>query len=126
MSFASDLQKFSKKTKLGIDEIIVTAIFQLNELTIMATPVDLGQAKGGWIASIGSPSRSEGPFDISGTGTVAKANMVATRAPGNIYYLVNNVGHIRYLEYGTDTQPPKAMVRKSVAAFKQSLNRMVI
>ncbi len=146
MSFYEDIRKWSEKTKKDQDKIVVAAIFQLNESVIFRTPVATGQARGGWVASIGSVGFSGGTFDKSGRGTYSKTNTIASKAPGNVYYLTNNVFHIRMLEYGGypktpikgtwnkskqkyeilssggfSRQAPQGMVRVSIIDFKNGL-----
>lgn len=108
MSFAEDVQKFAEKTGQNASETAVATLQQLNRLVVKRTPVDTGQARGGWIASVGSVSLSaSGKKDKTGESTIQKANSQAENAPGSVYYLINNVNHIAVLEYGGYPTPVK-------------------
>lgn len=104
MSFADDIQAFADKTEQKLEDTVVAVIFKLNESIIEATPVDTGRARGGWVASLGSPSSAKGG---SASGAKSRADSVAKKAGGKIYYLTNNVVYIRVLEYGEYPNPPK-------------------
>lgn len=113
MSFADDIKKFSEKAQLTQEEIVVSTLFEINKGVISATPVDTGRARGGWVASIGSPSTG-GSTDTTGAKTISSANNKAKKAPGNVYYLTNGVEYIEYLEYGRSQQAPQGMARVTV------------
>lgn len=120
MSFAVDIKAFAKKTGQNAEEQALATLRKLNSLVVDRTPVDKGQARGGWVASVGSPSRSKGRIDKSGKGTIRSANIQADKAIKNkdIYYLANNVKHIVKLEYGSSDQAPNGMVRISMQEIK--------
>lgn len=120
MSFAADIKAFAKKTGQRADEQAVATLFKLNSLIVNRTPVDTGRARGGWVASVGSPSQSKGQADKSGQGAIRKANAQSEKAVKNrdIYYLANNVRYIVKLEYGSSDQAPNGMVRISMQEIK--------
>jgi hypothetical protein len=125
MSFASDMKKWAEKTKQDHRSVYTTVIFQLNDFVIGETPVKLGQARGGWLAGVDSIPSGEGTPDLTGEATIAAANEIASSAYGSIYVLVNNVKHIRKLEYGSSDQAPDGMVRRGVRELKSKLSEAV-
>lgn len=120
MSFTADIKAFAKKTGQNAEEQAAATLFKLNSLVVNRTPVDTGRARGGWVASVGSPSQGKGRADKGGQGTIRSANNQADKAIKNkdIYYLANNVKHIVKLEYGSSDQAPNGMVRVSMQEIK--------
>jgi hypothetical protein len=142
MSFASDIAKFAQKTGQKIDRAIVSACYQISEAIVSITPVDKGTAKGNWIPTVNNPSSAILDIqDKTGNATLAKIRSVTMNAPGNIYYLVNNLPYIRVLEYGLygtgqgatyktagtgySIQAPQGMVRINVQNFQAALRKAV-
>ena len=126
MSFASDIAKFAQKTGQKLDRAIVSACYQISEAIVMGTPVDLGTARGNWIPTVNNPSSAILDVqDKSGTMTLAKVGAVTMTAPGNVYYLVNNLPYIQRLEYGWSQQFPQGMVRINVQNFQAALRKAV-
>jgi len=141
MSFSDDIKKFAEKTGNTINEVVVSVILDINEKVIKKTPVDTGWARGGWVASLGSPNRSAGIKDKSGQSAISKNAVVALSAPGKVYYLSNNVEYIGVLEYGGFPNPakqgtgktaggfslqsPRGMVRMTMMEVKKELSRQV-
>jgi len=126
MSFASDIAKFAKKTGQKLDRAIVSACYQISEAIVMGTPVDTGRARGNWIPTVNNPSRSTLTIDDkAGTMALSKIGAVTMNAPGNVYYLVNNLPYIQRLEYGWSQQFPQGMVRINVQNFQAALRKAV-
>lgn len=124
MAFTIDIKRWADNIDATLEETNRAAIVQLNKDIILGTPVDKGTARGGWMASVGSPSGGSGSSDKSGSGTMSRANSVTSKAIGKIYYLTNNVVYIRKLEFGGYTS--KAETEKTVKGFsKQAPHGMV-
>ena len=87
-----------------------------------------GQAKGHWVASVGSSSAAlTGNIDPSGQETIKGITATAEGSVGDVFYLVNNLPYIRRLEYeGWSQQAPDGMVRRAVSelpvAFREALS----
>ena len=142
MSFASDIAKFAQKTGQKLDRAIVSACYQVSEAIVMGTPVDQGTAKGNWIPTVNNPSSEILDVqDKTGKVTMAKVGAVTMNAPGNVFYLVNNLKYIRKLEYGLygtgpgatyktagtgySIQAPQGMVRLNVKNFQAAIRKAV-
>ena len=135
MSFSSDMRKFAKKTGITIEEAAVSVCSQVVESVIEKTPVDTGVARANWIATLDSAhSGTSSAKDKSGMVAIAKANSVAKKASGKVFYLTNNLPYIRKLEFGGynagpkgvggfSAQAPAGMVRITMAKLKLSLKR---
>ena len=156
MSFGSDMRKWSEKAKQGVDQVIRASLIDVTTRIVKRTPVgnpDLwvtknskgqyvdylaykgypegyigGQARGNWFATINNPNAfySAGSIDPDGSNTISNAGAMAADAPGNIFYLTNNLPYIFRLEYqGWSTQAPEGMVRVSVIEFNNALNKAI-
>lgn len=107
MGFSEDIKAFAEKAKVDHEEFVLALLFKLNDLVIKRTPVDEGRARGGWIASTGSPATGQGSADKTGNSTLSAANDVAAGAIGVVYRLTNNVEYIAVLEFGGYPDPVK-------------------
>lgn len=69
---------------------------------VMRTPVDHGDARGGWQVTIDKPAEGgSGAFDPTGVLTVARGKLKIDKStPYCIIYISSNVDHIEVLEYG--------------------------
>ena len=125
-SFAKQMQAFAEKTNQRIDDVIIGFTFQLSESIILMTPVDKGRARGNWNPSIGTPDGTVGvAIDKTGSSVLSKTKSVAEKAPGNIFYFVNNLPYIRRLEYGWSVQAPQGMVRVTILNFRRALKKAI-
>lgn len=136
MSFSKDLKKYADKTNLSMEEAVISVCSQVSKSVIEKTPVDTGRAKANWIATIGTMNtKTVNTVDKSGKNSIAKANAIAKKAAGNIFYLTNNLPYIRKLEYGSyskgpktnnkgfSLQAPNGMVRITIQSLKAQLKR---
>lgn len=140
--FAEAVKAFAEETKQKESDVVVATIMGLSRRIIQYTPVgnpDLwigrppagytgGQAKGHWVASIGSSSAAlTGNIDPNGQETINGITATAEGSVGDVFYLVNNLPYIRRLEYeGWSQQAPDGMVRRAVSelpvAFREALS----
>lgn len=87
---------------------------------ISGTPVDTGEARGGWVATIDTPTSTYTKrLDPSAFQALSDLRQVATLTnAGRVMWLVNLAGHIVELEYGKSDQAPTGMVRVNIAAWQ--------
>ena len=140
--FAKAVSAWARKTGESTDDIIVATVTDLSRRIIQRTPVgnpDLwltnyppegytgGQAKGNWVATIGRPSGDvfEGITAKNSSKPMKWAMSSIQKAPGSVYYLVNNLPYIKALEYGHSTQAPAGMVRVTVTEFNKSIAKAI-
>lgn len=79
-----------------------------------------GRFRGNWQLGVNSnPSGELSTIDASGANTInlGMANIPATNAAGNIYYITNNLPYAQRLENGWSSQAPAGMVSLTVAEF---------
>jgi hypothetical protein len=133
---AGDLEKWAKKLNRRLDQVITSAVFDISEKIIMRTPVDTGRLRGNWQPTIGSPASR--PIN-NRQAPIQAVRQVSHEAPGNIYWLVNNLPYAPVAEYGlwgtgpgaTDKttrdgfsiQAPYGMVRITVSEFSTALRK---
>jgi len=124
-----------------MDEVVRGTLLDLSKRIVLRTPVGNpslwqgppppgytgGQARGNWQASIGSPTNGmTDTIDKSGTATIAGIAGDTHLAPGNVWYLVNNLPYISKLEFdGWSTQSPEGMVRISLRELDRSIDEQV-
>ena len=127
MSFASDMQKMAEKVGGTYDQVVRASLMQLSGLIVEGTPVDTGRAKGNWQCTLTNPA--DGVLDLNdktGSSTLKKIEAMTQNAPGNVWYLTNNLPYIRRLEYGhSKIQAPNGWVRISVQQFETALRQFI-
>ena len=124
-----------------MDEVVRGTLLDLSKRIVLRTPVGNpslwqgppppgytgGQARGNWQASIGSPaSGTTEATDKSGTATIAGIAGETQNAPGNVWYLTNNLPYISILEHdGWSTQAKEGMVRISLRELDRSIDEQI-
>ena len=124
-----------------MDKVVRGTLLDLSRRIVLRTPVGNpslwqgppppgytgGQARGNWQASIGSPaSGTTEATDRSGTATISGIAGDTHQAPGNVWYLTNNLPYVSTaLEYGSSTQAPTGMVRISLRELDQSIDDQI-
>ena len=124
-----------------MDKVVRGTLLDLSRRIVLRTPVGNpslwqgppppgytgGQARGNWQASIGSPaSGTTEATDKSGTATIAGIAGKTQQAPGNVWYLTNNLPYISILEHdGWSTQAKEGMVRISLRELDRSIDEQV-
>lgn len=123
MSLGRDLE-IAKLNLIGkTEQQIRAALFKVAELTIRATPVDTGRARGNWQASINKPIlQTLKRNDKSGAGRIKRAQAVIDKVQiGNTFFLTNNLPYALRLEFGWSKQAPTGMLRNAVSAVARAL-----
>ena len=150
MSFTLDIKKWTEKVEGNTEDIIAGTVLDLSRRVILRTPVDNGQARWNWQASIGSPKggvlKSEPDKNSNvkapnpSNASTRRLNQIANitgNAPGNIFFLTNNMPYINKLEFGGypspspsgktsggfSTQAPNGMVRVTIREFNQIVDK---
>jgi hypothetical protein len=136
--FNLQISQFAERAGRNARRVIETTLLDLSKRVILRTPVgnpDLwhntvvppgyvgGQARANWQSSIARPAT--GTLDTEdATGTTTINNVDVSNAPGNVWYLTNNLPYINQLEYdGWSTQAPEGMVRVTIAELDQAIAR---
>jgi hypothetical protein len=124
-----------------MDQVVRGTLLDLSRRIVLRTPVGNpslwqgppppgytgGQARGNWQASIGSPSSgTTTAIDKTGTPTITSIAGETQNAPGNVWYLTNNLPYISILEHdGWSTQAKEGMVRISLRELDRSIDEQI-
>jgi hypothetical protein len=131
--FALDLSKFAEKAGEAANAVISKICLDLTSNIILKTPVDTGRARANWQTSINqAPNNEISATDKSGTATISAAARDVQNAPGNVFYITNNLPYIASLEFGLyrpgpktvggfSKQAPSGMVRISINEISRAL-----
>jgi hypothetical protein len=107
--------------KKAYENAIRKAVIELFRRVILKTPVDKGQARSNWQASINSPISSIlNEEDPRGTKAINKmVNIVLGKKDVSeaTFWLSNNLPYIDVLEYGEYPNPPKKGTGKTAGGY---------
>lgn len=126
----SSFQSFTREAIKNLDvesQLKVLRGFALKFIgeVVPKTPVDTGQARGGWTAMKGSVTATQGGFGRIGPGAVEgrrKSSYTETKRGGQVTLIIHNgVPHIVYLELGSSQQAPSGFVRQTMREMAKDL-----
>ena len=123
----------AKKAGKNADFVVRKVCSDIEAGVVKRTPVDTGRLRANWIASVGNAYEGQ----VQGTGNPNNEQAIRN-APGNVWYLTNNLPYAAVAEFGLygkppgsangpktkagySTQAPAGMVRITIAAVKSSL-----
>jgi hypothetical protein len=110
-----------KDQQKAYENAIRKAVIELFRRVILNTPVDTGQARGNWQASINSPISSlMDTKDPEGSKAVNKmVNIILSKEDVSeaVFWLSNNLPYIDVLEFGEYPNPPKEGTGKTSGGF---------
>lgn len=125
MANVSSLVAYAARQGVRADTVIRKAIGETSKRVILRTPVDTGRARANWQATIGAPASGE-VNAVGAQAAIAQAESAAAQAPGQVFWLVNNLPYINRLEFeGWSRQAPAGMLRVSVAEFQAQIERAI-
>ncbi|MCK6444415.1 hypothetical protein [Elstera cyanobacteriorum] len=126
MSFADQIAAFTKKAAERQDRVLQGVVKEVGERLVERTPVDAGEARSNWQASVNSPVAIHTPdLDPTGAGAIADIGRVADRAKfGDAVYVLNAAPHIKSLEDGHSKQAPAGMVAVTVVEGRQIIDEV--
>lgn len=118
----ADYDKFCEKT-------IIRLALEVNANCVIATPVDIGWARAGWVPSVGQPHSggadlSPDPSDVSialGRQSTGTAQLVAYRLSQGDVFSTNNVTYIEALNAGSSSQAPAGFVQSAIVKAVRSV-----
>jgi len=127
-SFAKRMRDRGIQVEIGTNLWKQNIAAAVSQAIILGTPVDTGQARGNWLASLGSPiSTASTRTDKSGGGTIARNMGIIRAATLNApIYITNNVGHIQRLNDGWSAQAPAGFVESAILAGEITAKRMKV
>lgn len=118
---ANNFAKFKQEVSLAggllpltqVGRFVKRVSFQVLKGVIFRTPVDTGRARGGWLVTVGSPTKDESDqgTDRTGNTTLAKGTaVIASAKEFKKIFIDNNVNYIEFLEDGSSAQAPAGIV----------------
>lgn len=108
-----------RRLEAGFKKLRNERIAALFSMIVKATPVDTGQARGGWVIGRSEVEWPSGELDPDGDATIARgiAALEGIHHWANVV-ISNGEPHIVALEYGHSNQAPVGIVRVVLPAFK--------
>lgn len=121
-TFSVDMKSFSNITKKRLNTVVRMSAFDLFSAVVYSTPVDTGQLRNNWFASIGAPS-AEQTTEVSPDGSVPVARIKAVLTGKDVVgdiWLANNSAYAHRIEYDNwSAKAPAGMVRINVIRWAQ-------
>lgn len=125
-TFAFDISKFKDKVENRSKAVLQKTALDIDKGVVLSTPVDTGQARGGWNVGINNVNLKEADKDKSGAKTISENEREIQRAQADdTIFISNNVQHIEFLEKGSSSQAPNGMVAKTLRRFPQIIRESV-
>lgn len=118
-TFTMDIKAFADRAGEAADLVVRKICLDLFSDITINTPVDTGRARANWLASVGVPNTAtfeyaSSPQAASGK-AIADAQTAIAQAPGNVFWISNNLPYIYRLEFeGWSKQAPNGMVRLAI------------
>ncbi len=132
--FTATLERFKQELAPYLGEVVQNMGFEVAENIIVGgevapgTPIDTGFARSSWTVGINQPGEAILPPDNVEKRTYpeggADMSAIATAAAGDEVYILNGASYIKGLEYGHSNQAPRGMVRLTLAAGQQLLDKV--
>jgi hypothetical protein len=114
MSFASDIEKYAKKTKSTVGQVARAVKIELFSGVVSDTRVDTGRLRGNWLIQENAPA--EGTKDrVDPSGSIVSAEIAEQSTEDGVTYLVNN------LPYAAVYEEKDGMVAKNMARIRRTV-----
>jgi len=117
--FARNLNRTVRDLDARIERFTQRVCEQISQDVISTTPVDTGQARSNWIATLGTPTSRTIPTYGAGSAVsqaVAAARVVTSRfRNGGTFYLQNNLDYIEDLNRGKSRQQPAGYIERAIS-----------
>lgn len=126
LKLGDQIREFAKLTDKRIGYVHKNTAQALFDAIVQDTPVDTGQARGSWRASMGAP-QSYGPTlpDKAGSRVKAEIEVEITDDHEKVAYLSSYLEYIIPLEYGWSSKSPEGMVRLNIMRFEQIMSMQI-
>lgn len=118
--FAATIRAFAQDSRAKAEQFFQGVVVEVADTVIDTTPVDTGELVDGWDLAVGSRQAGLGgkgrdPSRAQPKGRIrAKAQGLKL---GQLAFIVNDVEHGPFVEFGTARQPPRAFVRRAAASI---------
>jgi len=121
MTFALDIEKFSKDAGLEINLVVRKISLDAYTRVTKKTPVDTGRARANWNLSVGY-------IDDTTTQSVMQKSPMLPKNTGltKAIYITNSLPYINRLEHGWSKQAPHGMVGVTMNELKVGMSKYVM
>lgn len=127
LGLGDQIRAYAKVINKRIDYVHRNLGIMLFTGILYGTPVEYGQARGGWFTGKGFPEMG-GPGRLDPTGVIVAREIQSVCMSAkftDILFFVNNVDYIEVLEYGSSKQAPEGMVRLNVARVRRMVTEVI-
>ena len=123
MSFASDVERISKKMAISTEKLAAATFIELFSSVIKDTPVKEGRLRGEWQTTKNSPAGGEANrTQKEDTGVATMEAFTVINKP-DLYFLTNVMPYAERVEFDgwSHTKAPRGMVRINVKRLRSIL-----
>jgi len=133
-SFAADVTRWTKKTKLSGEVVLRKVAFDGYRGLLFRSPVDTGRFRGNWRISIGFTDRttteatsSAGPGAPPTTGEASQAILALGRVRWrDSIHISNSLPYAEVLEAGSSNQAPNGILSQTFHELRANVHRNVV
>lgn len=126
--FADRITLMGRNIPEKVRLIKIAAVAAIDQVVVLATPVDTGRARANWQVGLNAPKRGAllENFDKGGSSTISRNRTAArgTRA-GETVYISNNLPYINRLNEGYSAQAPANFVLIGIRAGVQQVKSAI-
>ena len=124
MGFDENWHVATVKASKNVETIVRESAKKLFSKIILDTPIDTGELKGDWSASLLKPNTSPtGSLDLVGYTTIASVNSeLASFQMGQTIFLSNTKQYAYTVEFGSSRQAPTGMLRVNAIRWSNIVN----
>lgn len=121
--FARRIRVHGRNIETNSSDLAKKVAVAINQVVVLATPVDTGRARANWLVGLSNPVTEEvEQEDPSGVSTIAQGNArILTRRRGQTIFISNNVEYINKLNEGSSSQAPAGFVELAVQAGSRAV-----
>lgn len=125
------LDLVADRLERGVDVKVKRTALAIDQVLVLATPVDQGRARSNWRVSVSSPLEGVidpyAPGDGLGVGETENARealaqgreAIGARRPGESIFITNNLDYIVFLNDGSSAQAPAGFVEAAIEAGRR-------
>lgn len=122
---ANKMERLAKVIPVNVKRGLRETVLVIDQVLVVATPVDTGRARSNWIVGSGPSTRAIDAYVPGEEGLTGGANAEAALRQArdfldstdiSVIYLSNNLSYIQYLNEGTSTQAPAGFIEAAVQA----------
>lgn len=123
--FARRIRALGRRTEANTNAAVIAVGTAVNQVVVLATPVDTGRARANWQVGLGEPVRAIlNDEDKDGQATILRNNATAARRKAPVDLVVsNNVEYIGRLNEGSSSQAPAGFVERAVQVGVAAVRR---